>query len=351
MTTEKEPHRPFLPDLCTARSVLVVVVGGQLLAFVLVLAAAYHEGFSYQRLGTTSLFIQWVGLISTAILCLLRETINRLPPSWAAIMIFAVVVLNTLVFSILARLLLAWAMAGVSEPDIGIWRREVLINVAIAAIIAGVVMRYFYVQEQLRTREEAELQSRIQALQSRIRPHFLFNSMNTISNLIAVDPETAEQAVEDLSGLFRASLADSEGQTTLDEELALCRRYIRIESLRMGDRLQVDWDIRCEPARIPIPLLTLQPLLENAIYHGVQPLPEGGRVSVSAHSQDGNLVLEVRNPVPRTPLTRQSGNRMALDNIRHRLAAAHGDRARVDADREGDEYRVRIRYPLDSSIK
>ena len=349
ITRDPESQPAFLPDLCTARSVLVVVIGGQLLAFVLVLASAYHVGFSYARLGTTSMFVQWVGLTSTAILCLLRAPLNRLSSATASLAIFAVVVVNTLIFSLLARALLNWAMAETGE-QIPVFSHKVVLNVAIAAIIAGVVMRYFYVQEQLHARERTELRSRIQALQSRIRPHFLFNSMNTISSLIAVDPEAAEQAVEDLSGLFRASLAQADTPATLEEELALCRRYVRIESLRMGERLTVEWDIRCDdPAELPVPLLTLQPLLENAIYHGIQPLPEGGTVQVHARHENGELVLEVRNPLPAATAGRaQAGNRMALENIRHRLEAMHGPRARLDAERHDNEYRVRIRYPVES---
>ena len=348
MTARYSESQPvFLPDLCTARSVLVVVIGGQLLAFVLVLASAYHVGFSFARLGTTSLFVQWVGLTSTALLCLLRDTLNRLSSAWASVAIFTVVVINTLVFSLLARALLNWAMAE-TGGQVAVFHRDVLLNVAIAAIIAGVVMRYFYVQEQLHARERTELRSRIQALQSRIRPHFLFNSMNTISSLIAVDPEAAEQAVEDLSGLFRASLAHEDKPTTLDEELTLCHRYVRIESLRMGERLKLEWDIQCDPTEIPIPLLTVQPLLENAIYHGIQPLPQGGTVHVHARVEDGELILEVHNPVvPETGADRQDGNRMALENIRHRLEAVFGAGAGLDAERHGKEYRVRIRYPVE----
>ncbi|WP_197468509.1 sensor histidine kinase, partial [Alcanivorax sp. HI0083] len=120
-----------------------------------------------------------------------------------------------------------------------LWSTEIPVNGLIAAIIAGLVMRYFYVQEQLRQKDQAELQARIQALQSRIRPHFLFNSMNIIASLIAVDPDGAEQVVEDLSVLFRASLKNSGNEASLEEELELCRRYIHIEQLRMGERLQV----------------------------------------------------------------------------------------------------------------
>lgn len=346
MTDQQQLRSGFLPDLCTARSVLVVVVVAQLMALVLALSATWYRGFSIEHLALLSLFLQWVALTSAALLCLIRGWLNRMPAATAAAAVVALVALNTLVFSILGRMALHWALSGegLLPQD---WRREALVNSLIAMIIAGLVMRYFYVQEQLREKGEAELKSRIQALQSRIRPHFLFNSMNLISSLIVVDPEAAEQAVEDLSRLFRASLSASGSESTLAQELDLCQRYARIEALRMGDRLTVEWDIRCEPASIPIPLLTLQPLLENAIYHGVQPRPEGGTVRVAAHAEKGRLILEVVNPLPALGAQgHQTGNRMALENIRSRLQALYGEQGRVQAGPEGDHYRVSISYPL-----
>lgn len=346
--SQQQTHRVFLPDLCAGKSVLVVVVVAQLLAIVLALSATWYRGFSLEHLGLLSMFMQWVALSSAALLCAVRNWLNQLPQAWAAAAVVALVVLNTVLFSILGRMILHWAMAGEGLLPVN-WSREALANGLIAAIIAGVVMRYFYVQDQLREKGEAELHSRIQALQSRIRPHFLFNSMNLISSLIVVDPEAAEQAVEDLSKLFRASLSAAGNQSTLSQELDLCKRYARIEALRMGERLTVEWDIRCDPTAISIPLLTLQPLLENAIYHGVQPRPEGGTVRVGARQEDGLLYLEVTNPLPSAGTSgHQNGNRMALENIRHRLQALYGERGRVEAGPDNRQYRVMISYPLDA---
>ena len=174
----------------------------------------------------------------------------------------------------------------------------VMRNVLIAGIMGGIAFRYFYLQHQLRRQEQAELNSRIQALQSRIRLHFLFNSMNIIASLIVVDPDLAEQVVEDLSELFRASLNDdSDHPVALSEELTLCRKYVNIETLRLGDRLHVDWQVEIDEHEVKIPLLTLQPPLENAIYHGIQPLPEGRVVTVRIGEENGKLVVRSRNPL------------------------------------------------------
>lgn len=333
----------FIPDLCTTRAVLVVVVASELMAIVIALVGGYYEPFSFERLALTSLFIQWVALTAAALVCQLRPRLNRLPQAWAALAVVGLVVLDTLVFSVLAHRVMGWIAvdAGMAAP----WWRDALANVLISAIIGGLVMRYFYVQEQVRVKDQAALKSRIQALQSRIRPHFLFNSMNIIASLIAVDPDAAEQAVEDLARLFRASLKDSGNEVTLAEELALCQRYVRIEQLRMGERLQVEWDIDLDPETVTLPLLTLQPLLENAIYHGIQPLSGGGVVRISAGRADGRVRLSVVNPKP-VGQGHHQGNRMALENIRHRLEALYGTSVEVDSEAGEQQYEIRISYPL-----
>jgi two-component system sensor histidine kinase AlgZ len=222
----------------------------------------------------------------------------------------------------------------------------------IAGIIATLALRYFHVQQQLRLREQAELRARIQALQSRIRPHFLFNSMNIIASLIETDPETAEAVVEDLSELFRASLNEAGHQVPLTAELALCERYLRIEGLRLGERLRLDWQVDTIPADVRIPLLTLQPLLENAIYHGVQPRPEGGTVGLRVNCAGERVVVEIRNPLPVNDRARGSdseGNRMALGNIRSRLAVLHGTAGRLEAGPQGDAWVTQLSFPAGKS--
>jgi two-component system sensor histidine kinase AlgZ len=194
----------------------------------------------------------------------------------------------------------------------------------------------------------AEALSRIQALQARIRPHFLFNSMNTIAALTRSDPKRAEEAVEDLADLFRATLRDSHSPLRLKEELELTRIYQRIEALRLGERLEVRWDVAALPMRAFVPGLTVQPLLENAIYHGIEPLEHGGTVTVTGRVVDGHVELVVTNPValptgaaaePRT------GNRLALDNIRQRLDLAYGGRGTLTVEQQPELYRVTVRFP------
>ena len=331
----------FLPDLCDAQSILFLVLVAELLVFVVVLANSSMVDFSWIDLGLTSLFVQWLVLLSAAVLCNLRPYLAGLVTSMATLVGYGVILFLTLVFSILAEWSLLNDSWGLRQSG------HVVRNLTIAAVMTGIAFRYFFLQHQLRQQQRAELNSRIQALQSRIRPHFLFNSMNIIASLISVDPKLAEEVVEDLSVLFRASLNDTSNQPVpLREELALCEKYVHIESLRLDERLQVDWRINVDTSRVHIPMLTLQPLLENAIYHGIQPLPKGGVVVVDINSEEGMLNLTITNPVAHENHSYEDGNKMALDNTRRRLEAVYGQDARVTTHQDAQTFTTRVRYPL-----
>lgn len=336
----------FLPDLCEAQSILFLVLIAELLVLVLVLFSSGITGFDWLALGLASLFVQWLVLGSAALLCNIRPWLMRLPVLQATASAYLLIMLLTLVFSIAAEMVLA-GQVQVSAAGWG----DVTRNLVIAAIMTGIAFRYFFLAHQLRIQEQAELASRIQALQSRIRPHFLFNSMNIIASLIAVDPDLAEEVVEDLSTLFRASLNESSAATVrLSEELDLCRKYVHIESLRLDDRLEVDWQIDVDVELVRIPLLTIQPLLENAIYHGIQPLPSGGRVTVQIRTDAQLIEILIKNPVARG-YSHQKGNRMALDNIRNRMTALYGQEARLTTQAGENTFSTRLIYPENPPVQ
>jgi two-component system sensor histidine kinase AlgZ len=204
-------------------------------------------------------------------------------------------------------------------------------SLTISTVVAAIVLRYLYVQFQWRQKHKAEATARIQALQARIRPHFLFNSMNTIAALTRSDPVAAESAIEDLSDLFRASLNNSNGQTMLGDELKLARRYLNIESLRLGERLAVNWDMGDVSMQHAVPPLILQPLLENAIYHGIEPLPAGGTITVTGRENAQGLTITISNPVATGGRASQhKGNQIAQENIRQRLQIAYGSEAGLE---------------------
>lgn len=310
----------------------------ELLALALVVAESGLRQFDWPRLALMSFMVQWVGLTSAAVLCAVRHRFERCGAKLNIALTYSTVLIITLLVAICGQYLIF----GRAWSQLDWWR--VAESLLVAAIFVGIALRYFYLQQQLQNQRQAELQSRIQALQSRIRPHFLFNSMNSIASLIEVDPETAERVVEDLSELFRASLAEPT-LIPLERELQLGRRYLDIEQLRIGDRLQLDWRVEDFPSSATIPSLLLQPLLENAIYHGIQRSVEGGCIGFSVTLNGAAIDIVVRNPLAQTAAS-EEGNGMALDNIRHRLQAHYGERGRLQSGIYGDEFVVQVTLPV-----
>ncbi len=325
----------FLPNLCTVQAVFHLILVGELLAIALTVAQTGVIGFSWNRLGVLSMLIQWIVLASAACLCPLRPWFKRRHPMVAGMVSYVLVMCITMLFSSLG--------AYLQSPSPNVSWDLLLTNLMLAAVFAGIVLRYFYLQQQLRNQQQAELNARIQALQARIRPHFLFNSMNSIASLIDFDPQAAEKMVVDLSELFRASLSDP-GLIPLERELELCRRFVAIEQMRIGERLQVTWEVDEMPGAV-IPSLLLQPLIENAIYHGIQPLLDGGTVVISVKAIGSQCQIRVRNPVGDTRQASNRGNGMALDNIRHRLEAHYGAKGSLQVTATANFYEVNMLFP------
>ena len=223
----------------------------------------------------------------------------------------------------------------------------ILRTFAISSIVIALAMRYLYVSSEWRRSIVLEAQSRISALQALIRPHFLFNSMNTIASLTRSNPPQAEEAVEDLSDLLRATMSSPKERSSLKQELEIAAIYQRIEKLRLGERLQVKWDVGELPMRARIPNLTIQPLLENAIYHGIELLADGGEVVVSG-KRDGKFAeISMSNPVAEGQKRGKAGNNMAMANIRQRFELAYASRGSVEVDDSGNQYRVTLRFPIE----
>ena len=233
------------------------------------------------------------------------------------------------------------ASASPRRPVEGL--RFLLGNAVVAALISAALLRYLFVLELWQERVEAASKAQVDALQARIRPHFLFNSMNTIASLIRTRPAEAERTVEDLSDLFRAALGSGDTPGTLGEELDLMDHYLRIEKLRLGDRLRVEIEADDLPRDLPLPRLLLQPLVENAIYHGVQPLANGGTIHISGRHPPGRVEITIRNPLPPDAAPKRNGH--ALQNIRARIEYHFGSRGELSVDPGGGEYAVTVRLP------
>jgi two-component system sensor histidine kinase AlgZ len=333
----------FIPDVCAPRPVFVTVLLTELLVLIYTLASSNLPRFEWNLLATSSLFVQWIVLLCAAMVCLARAYFARLSLALTTLFCLLLIMLVTAASSYAARI----ALPGLAPAGPAEW--WVLRNVLISLVLGGVVLRYFYLQQQITLRERAELQARLDSLRARIRPHFLFNTMNTIASLIDSRPRDAERAVEDLAELFRASLQEQDLATTVGDELRLCEVYLGIEKLRLGERLQVDWQVDAAARDSAMPALLLQPLVENAVYHGIARLPAGGTITVQVACKGSQLEVTVLNPMPAVS-SPTDGHHMALANIAQRLQALYGSDGVLETEAGTDQYRVRLAYPREGGL-
>ncbi|MBA3581516.1 MAG: histidine kinase [Gammaproteobacteria bacterium] len=340
--TDETISADLLPNFCSNRGVLLVVLIAELLAMVLTLGRGGSAETMIIYFAYASMFIQSVALCDAGLLCLARQYLHMLRGWSLAAFVYILLQCVTLLLSEISW----WVMQYVGAAS-GVRHFHLLLhNLCISAIITAVAMRYFYIRHQQDLHQRAETEARVAALQARIRPHFLFNSMNTIASLVHDKPDAAESAVLDLADLFRSTLSEQRA-VSLAEEIDIVRRYLRMEQLRLGDRLSVQWNIPDYLLEYPLPALILQPLVENAVYHGIEPLRDGGQVVINGHDTTKSLILSVINPVreKRPSQTHARGNRMAVDNIRQRLKLAYGDAASLRMEEDEGEYRVFLVIP------
>jgi two-component system, LytTR family, sensor histidine kinase AlgZ len=353
--TRGPPSTLCLPDFCGSRAVLAVVLIVELVAISFALARqALRHGF-WVDLAASSLFLLWIGLSCAALLCRARGWLNTLPMTRAAFV--AIAMLVAVIVAIAELTYQVGHIWGGTLRDAGVVFPAdhggfLLRSLAVGFIVSAVALRYFYVSAEWKRSIEMEALARIHALQARIRPHFLFNSMNTIAALTRSSPKHAEQAVEDLADLFRASLGDARLRISLKDEIEIAKTHQRIEQLRLGERLQVNWDIDELPMRAQVPSLIVQPLLENAVYHGIEMLPKGGAVCILGRRHGGMVHIEVRNPVPaQAGYGEREGNRMAIENIRQRLELAWPGRAQVQTEQSSQEFCARLIFPCEETVR
>ncbi len=342
---QNEDTQVYLPDFCSAGTLFIVLLVAELVAIVLALAAHEPQGQFLLELSKTSFFVLWLALLGTAVMCQLRTRLESAGRLRAFIISFIVLEILCLVVAEAAWQLTTRfggaTIIGDSHSEF------ILRSFAISSIIIALAMRYLYVSSEWRRSIVLEAQARVSALQALIRPHFLFNSMNTIASLTRTDPRQAEEAVEDLSDLLRANLSSTGNRSSLKQELEVAAIYQRIEKLRLGERLNIRWDIDDLPMRATIPSLTIQPLIENAIYHGIELLADGGEVEVRGERDGKYLVIAVSNPVAPGKERSSEGNKMAMANIRQRFELAYGSRGNVDVEDVDDRFTVTLRFPAE----
>ena len=338
---ETDKHR-WLPQFCSLPTLFALMVVAEIVALVIAMAPDRAAQSWLRELGIASVFVQWIALLNAVVLCSSREALERLPVRWGFFFAWLLAVVTTALGSAVVYSMDNALGFGLTAAPGAIWRFS-LGNAAICALIAAALLRYLYVRELWQERVNAAAKAQVDALQARIRPHFLFNSMNTIASLIRKRPADAERAVEDLSDLFRAALGTRETLGTLGEELDLIGHYLRIESLRLGDRLKLDLALESLPRDLPMPPLLLQPLVENAVYHGIQRMPGGGTLRMHGARKDGMIEILLHNPLPDD--VAHPGNAHALANVRARIEYHFGDKAALIVQPARGEFTVTVRLP------
>ncbi|PWK52790.1 sensor histidine kinase [Pleionea mediterranea] len=345
-------ERGIIPDFCQLPRVFMLVLLSELLAILFTILTFNLQQSAWYLLGLHSVFVLWISLFSGAFFCLTRRWLNRCSIVTVTVLSTAAIALITLLSSLLALSLFFNTTITLSPEQMWFLIR----NTTAAVLITLVWMRYLYLRQQVLNGIIAEGEARFRSLQAKIQPHFLFNTLNTIASLIAISPTKAENTLEHLATLLRSSLKPGDDLVSLQTELDLCRHYLEIEQQRLGDKLIIEWQIDVDPEAYTLPPFTLQPLVENAVYHGIQLLVDGGVVSIKAEQVAGKslssqasshaeplLRLEVSNPLPAS--RSKPGNQTAQSNIQQRLSIRYGSQAKMITHHNNDHYITELLIP------
>lgn len=317
-----------------------VVLAGEAVAVVLSLAPGQSSN-GWIHFGLTSLLLQWTALTTLALLYLMRGNLRRRRPQQIAYLAVAVLVLVAVGVHAIA-----WAILSELSLLQGSWH-SFLLRVAAIALTLG-LMALLAFQNHWRVQHLAvqAKQAQLEALRARIQPHFLFNTLNTGATLARSCPEQAEHLLLDLADLFRAALAGPD-RLRLEEELTLARRYLGIERMRLGDRLRVDWQLPDPLPAIEVPTLSIQPLMENAIRHGIEPSTRGGHVQLRIEQDAHWVKIEIANSLPAAgESTVGRGHGIGLAGVRARVESISG--GRLSARREADRFVSLLELPRSS---
>jgi two-component system sensor histidine kinase AlgZ len=346
-TSSEIQFEQLLPAFCRTHIVLRVMVLAQALAILLALASDLNQDF-WPRLGVISLFIHWVALLTIAVLCRLQRYLARWSPWQIAALTLSLLLLFSVLMSWLLFSVFAVQLSALSQQFYPFLLRVVLIVLLVG--VMGIQLSALYLEHSRRL--AAQSRSELDALQARIQPHFLFNSLNTVAELTQQDPAAAETALLDLASLFRAALQAGQ-QVELAQELQLVRQYLALEQWRLGAKLQLDWQVPAQLPALRLPALTLQPLFENAVRHGIERQASTGVIRFELRCSQHYVTLLLTNPVAQPqqelelqPPTQSQGNGMALQNIRRRLALHFAEAAKLTLSQTATEFRVKLVLPL-----
>ncbi len=342
----------FLPDFCSLKMLLVVFFLAELLALLLTLAAD-TSGFGFlSEFAIRSLLSLWIALMSASVLCALKKTLYKCNhivaglTAFVVIQVVAIVVIWLVIDVLPAR---GFLLPLIKEVDRLTFYWRVL---GVSSLVSLAFLRYLYVLFQWKQQVEAKAEAKLDALQARMRPHFLFNSLNSIASLTRVEPELAEELVEDLAELIRASMhVDQALLIKLEEEIKLVKLYLAIEYHRLNQRLKVIWEMDNIPTNALIPPLSLQPIVENAVYYGVEPSTNGAEIVIKGEKTLTGIMLMVRNTRSDQPAcTQRKGNQVAMENLSARIAGCFAGDGRVVINSSPEFYQVTIEIPYRTNI-
>ncbi|MCC6196024.1 MAG: histidine kinase [Burkholderiales bacterium] len=323
--------RPALPDFRNLGTILRILVAVNLGALLFALARDAPPATFVDEVNAAVAVVEPYLLVVLALLWLASGRLARLPyATGAAAVLLVTVVAGVAVFFIYSAVAPMRPLALLLWPVWGL-------------VAAGLLLFYFHLRA--RALSPAIVEARLQALQARIRPHFLFNSINAVLSLVRSEPRRAELALQDMADLFRVLMRDNRELAPLADELELCRQYLELEQLRLGERLTVDWNLKSMPGDALVPPLLLQPLLENAVYHGIEPSSAPGTVSINVFLTRGEVHAILKNPYRADGGRHHAGNKMALANVRERLALHFDAEASLESRITKDGYEVHIRVP------
>ena len=336
MASINQNHYPIvLPNFCNLGTTLRILVAVQAMGAVAAVLKSSGAQHAWREFIDLSVLLQPALLLSLVVLCLANRTLQKLSYAGGAAAVIVLELLTT-----------GFAYAAI-QRIFGEFDPAALLRAWFFCLaVTGVLLAYF----NMRTRilSPALGAARLQALQARIRPHFLFNSINAVLSLIRSEPKRAERALEDLAELFRVLMADNRQLVPLQQEVNLCRQYLELEQLRLGERLQVVWHIENMPADALIPPLLLQPLVENAVYHGIEPGSQPGEININIYRNRNKVHLVIRNPYQHDG-RHHAGNKMAMQNIRERLALHFDAEGSLDCKTSGNAYQVHIIIPYNAA--
>jgi len=328
---------PRLPELRNLGTVLRILVAVNALALLAVLAREQHLAAVPSAWVETAALLEPHLLLNVLLLYMLAPWLERLPYRLGVMCILALTAIVTFSLSV------AFSKLGL-DP----FAADPLRHAAFALLAAGALLFYFHLRAKALSPAISE--ARLQALQARIRPHFLFNSINAVLSLMRREPRRAETALEDLADLFRVLMRDNRQLAPLADEVELCRQYLDLEKLRLGERLVVEWHTENMPRDALVPPLVLQPLLENAVYHGIEPSSAPGVIAINIFLRRGEVHAILRNPY-QFDGNHHAGNKMAMDNIRERLALHFDAEASLESKLNRENYEVHIRMPYRPAVE